>query len=85
MFDFKHRIILKDESTIALFGEDYFCDKKVFWESHQTTLKTLCEKVCETGFPITIKNLMDNISLEIDGKKEFDSWLKENQPFECSC
>ncbi|QXP51060.1 hypothetical protein [Cellulophaga sp. HaHa_2_1] len=85
MFEFKHKIEFQDSDTIELFGQDYFGDKSTFWNSHQTRLKNVCDKVCMTGFPIKISDLQFNKHQVIKDKNEFDIWLNQNQPFECKC
>ncbi|TCI91800.1 hypothetical protein [Tenacibaculum sp. M341] len=81
MFQFKHEIELVSSEKIKLFGEDYFCDKRKFWEFHQNTLLHLYERVFETGFPIKITDLVFNKLIVIENMSSFRSWLKLNQPF----
>lgn len=85
MFDYRHSILFKNSEAIYLYGEDYFGDKSTFWKSHQSTLKSLCEKVCLVGFPITITDLKTESVSEIQTKQEFDNWISTNQPFTCNC
>jgi len=81
MFKFKHSIQLKNNQCIKLFGEDYYNDKKVFYEAHIKMLRDLCQKVHTNGFPVTITDLESGSNLKINTKKEFKLWLQNNQSF----
>lgn len=81
MFDYKYEIVLQNNSTYRLFGEDYFADKSTFWNAHQSALNSLYDGVIESGFPIKIIDLEHDKDLVIDTLEAFHSWLKSNQPF----
>ena len=81
MFEFKYEIELKTSEKISLFGEDYFGDKRTFWNAHQASLKSLYKTVSETGFPIKIGDLEFDKWVVIENQHEFHAWLKTNQPF----
>jgi len=76
MFKIKYKIELNNDYTISLFGENYFADKKVFWDSHQTRLKNLWEKVNELGMPVTIIEYPDETRTEIENIEIFKAWMK---------
>lgn len=80
MYSFKHEIKLKSEEKVYLFGEDYFNDKRVFYEQHISMLNKLCNKVFSTGFPILINDLQSKNKLLVKTKTEFKEWLKLTQP-----
>jgi hypothetical protein len=80
MFAFRYLVQLKTTEKIGLFGEDYYNDRNIFSYAHRNTLNQLCEKVDLTGFPITIKDLQSNETLEIDSKIALAQWLIKNQP-----
>lgn len=81
MFEIKYRIDFKNDFSTELFGEGYYCDKSTFWEHHQTTLKSLYEKVLESEFPIKITEIETKSELIINNVKEFEVWIEANQPF----
>lgn len=80
MFAYRHLVKLKTTEIIGLFGEDYYNDRNIFSNAHKNTLNQLCEKVDLTGFPITIKDLQSNETLQIDSKISLAQWLIKNQP-----
>ncbi len=80
MFTIKHSITLNNGEIISLFGEDYFGDKKVFWEAHQTQLNELLEKVTELGPPVKATVLPQAKSLIFEDTASFKSWLSQNHP-----
>ena len=82
MFKFKYEIELITSEKIFLFGEDYYNDKKFFWEMHRFKILELCEKIQQTGFPIKIKDLQLQSLIKIKSIQELKDWLKENQPFQ---
>lgn len=81
MFKFQYEIQSPNGELVWLFGEDYYTDKKVFWDAHQKMLKNLHLKVTELGFPIVIKNFSDNMSFKLNCTSDFELWLKKNQPY----
>lgn len=54
MFDVKHKITFNAGEISSRFGEDYFADQKVFWDSHQTQLKGILEKAKLLGGPFEV-------------------------------
>ena len=81
MFDFKYKIEFKNKEVTNLFGEDYYCDKSTFWNSHQTTLNDVYKKVLSSEFPLTITDLDNEMTLIIHNQGEFEYWMTNNQPF----
>jgi len=81
MFKFKHEIELANKDKIWLFGEDYYNDKKVFWEAHCLALSDLCVKISEIGFPFKIIDLQTHKTLSVISKNQWDTWLKNHQPY----
>lgn len=81
MFDFKHRIEFQNGESTQLFGEGYFCDKSVFWHSHQSQLEALYEKTLLADFPIKITDLTTQSFETIANFSEFKAWLTVHQPF----
>lgn len=80
MFEYQYQFDLADGSTVSLFGEDYFGDKKVFWLSHISQLQHLCKRVAATGFPVVIQHLQADQQTQIVDATQFKAWLKANQP-----
>ena len=86
MFVLRYHIKFKDGSVTSLYGEDYFGDKKVFWDAHQTMLTGLCNKVCNEGFPVFINDAYLDMHERMDNLDQFNTWLKKNHPKEsCDC
>ena len=82
MFDYKHQIELKTKQKFSLFGEDYFGDKRSFWEYHQSMLNDMYDNIIKVGFPLTITDLELNQSESIEDLQSFHAWLRANQPFD---
>jgi hypothetical protein len=81
MFEFKHLIEFQNKETFSLYGENFFGDKSIFWESHQSSLNELYKKIIYSDFPIKITDLETKHSILVLELKDFRIWLNENQPF----
>lgn len=81
MFSKKHEITLNDGVVILLYGEDYFGDKKAFWDSHQTQLKSLIAKVNLLDAPIEVVEFPDEHKLYFKDINSFKIWLSEHHPY----
>lgn len=80
MFKIKHQITLADDSIFDLYGEDYFGDKRVFWEAHQSTLNALVAKVKAVGPPIAVTYPPKEHVYTYKEVDAFLKWLSNNHP-----
>lgn len=80
MFQTKHCITLANGEYFSLFGEDYFGDKKVFWEAHQSQLHALLNQVKEVGAPIVVVEYPDELSWTFETVDAFKQWLSKHHP-----
>lgn len=78
MFDYRYRIEFINQEVTNLFGEEYYCDKSTFWNSHQTQLNDLYNYVLSTEFPFKIIDLEKQSDLTINNQNEFDNWIMTN-------
>ncbi|MFK7796795.1 MAG: hypothetical protein AB8E82_05020 [Aureispira sp.] len=80
MFHIRHQITLANGEHISLYGEDYFGDKRVFWETHQRLLTQLLEQVDQTGSPIQVLQLPEELTIHFDQVAAFKHWLSQHHP-----
>ena len=80
MFEVKHRITFNNGEITSLYGEDYFSDKKVFWDSHQTQLKGVLEKAKFLGGPFKVTEFPNNQKFEFNDCNAFIEWLSKSHP-----
>ncbi|WP_196889349.1 hypothetical protein [Aureivirga sp. CE67] len=80
MFQPKHQITLSDGDSYTLYGEDYFCDKKVFWEAHQSILKHLVEALEISKLPIKVLEISERKELKFETIVAFQNWLEKKHP-----
>lgn len=81
MFEVRYSVAKKGSFCISLYSEDYFGDKKVFWESHQARLRELWQSVKEHGFPVQVTDESDQSVTTLEDQDAFEVWITENQPF----
>lgn len=80
MFQIRHSITLVNGEHFSLFGEDYFGDKKVFWEAHQSQLNALLNRVQEVGAPIVVVEYPQEANLTFETVDLFKQWLSKHHP-----
>lgn len=80
MFQIKHKITFSTGEIVSLYGEDYFGDKKVFWDSHQTQLNGLLKKARELGGPFKVVEYPNAQEHEFMELKSFTDWLSKSHP-----
>ncbi len=80
MFQVKHHITFINGAIVSLFGEDYFADKKVFWEAHQSQLAALLIQVKEIGAPILVVEYPNESTLTFETNEAFLQWLAKHHP-----
>jgi hypothetical protein len=82
MFHIRHQITLANGAQVSLYGEDYFGDKRVFWETHQHLLKQLLEQVEQVGPPIQVLQLPEELTIHFDKVSAFKDWLSQHHPIQ---
>lgn len=80
MFDVKHEITFNSGEIVSLYGEDYFADKKVFWDSHQTRLKGVLEKAKVLGGPFKVIEFPREQEFSFNDFNTFIEWLSKSHP-----
>ena len=80
MFEVKYQIELNNKASFILYGEDYYYDKRVFYETHLNLLRQLYQLVIAIGFPVYIKDMEFNEEIQIRSLVDFEDWLAKNQP-----
>ena len=82
MFNIRHQITLATGEQILLYGEDYFKDKRVFWETQQNLLKHLLEQVDQIEPPTDVLQLPEELTIHFDKVKTFKDWLSQHHPIQ---
>ncbi len=77
-YQYRFSIRFRDGRETRFFGEDYFNDKKMFWEWHQTQLRALCSELDSSSFPIVVTELETGQTTSFDEEKQLLRWLGEN-------
>ena len=80
MFKIKHTITLHTGEIVSLYGDDYFGDKMVFWDSHQTQLKALIAKVNILGGPVDVVEFPEDKEYNFTEIDSFLAWLSRYYP-----
>ena len=68
-----------DGSIFYLFGEDYFNDKRIFYQCHLSKLISFRKEVCKKGFPTSIFDDKTQKNIEFTNKRDFNNWFFVNQ------
>ncbi|MEM6379635.1 MAG: hypothetical protein AAF705_15635 [Bacteroidota bacterium] len=75
----RYTLIFSEGETYLLFGEDFFNDKKVFWEIHQTKVKQCFEMIQQKGWPIKVYDDLTKEEQSFSNEREFKDWFLLHQ------
>lgn len=79
MFDIKYRFYFKDGDVKSLYGQDYYGDKRCFYEYHHRMLEEVRDKASDAEFPIKIIDEETGEEYQVQTLEEFHEWLKTHR------
>lgn len=74
----KYHILLNGKYFEAIYPEDHYNDKKVFFDSGAKQFFTIYQLACRRKFTLTIKELESDSEIEVNDENEFRLWVEIN-------
>jgi len=70
-----------EEFLAHVWGEDYYCDKKVFFDSGRSDFIQLRKSIQDATQPIRVMNKINGGEVILNGEKDFEEWVNILYPY----